>query len=100
MTAMLESSRGWMIATDLTLRATKVTARSLGSVMSTIVVQECHLWLVLRDADKIQFLNSPVSQTGLFSNTVESFAQQFLAAQKQAEAIKHILPRRTAAASI
>lgn len=32
-------------ATDLALRATKVTARSLGQVMSTCVVQEHHLWL-------------------------------------------------------
>ncbi len=32
-------------ATDLALRATKVTARSLGRAMSTMVVQERHLWL-------------------------------------------------------
>ncbi len=31
-------------ATDLALRATKVTARSLGKAMSTMVVQERHLW--------------------------------------------------------
>lgn len=36
------------------------------------------------------FLNSPMSQTGLFGDTVESFAQQFSAAQKT-EAIKCIL---------
>ncbi|KAL0149603.1 hypothetical protein M9458_055130, partial [Cirrhinus mrigala] len=34
-------------ATDFALRATKVTARSLGQVMSTMVVQERHLWLNL-----------------------------------------------------
>ncbi|KAI2649176.1 hypothetical protein H4Q32_020398 [Labeo rohita] len=50
-------------ATDFALRATKVTARSLG-------------------------------QGGLFGDTVEDFAQQFSAVQKQTEAIKHILPRR------
>ncbi|KAI2646019.1 ORF V: Enzymatic polyprotein [Labeo rohita] len=50
-------------ATDFALRATKVTARSLG-------------------------------QAGLFGDTVEDFAQQFSAVQKQTEAIKHILPRR------
>ncbi len=88
--------------TDLTLRATKVTASSLGRAMSTLVVQEHHLWLCLadmRDDDKVWFLNAPVSQTGLFGDAVESFAQQFLAAQKQTEVIRHILPRRAAAAS-
>lgn len=63
--------------------------------MSMLVVQECHLWRCLanmRDTDKIQFLNSRVSLTGLFSDTVKNFAQQFSAAQKQIEAIKHILP--------
>ncbi len=89
-------------ATDLALRATKVTARSLGRAMSTMVVQERHLWLCLadmREADKARFLNAPVSQTGLFGDAVENFAQQFSAAQKQTEAIRHILPRRAAAAS-
>ncbi|XP_016332700.1 diablo homolog, mitochondrial-like [Sinocyclocheilus anshuiensis] len=55
-------------ATDFALRATKVMARSLG-----------------------QF---PVSQASLFVDTVEDFAQQFSAVQKQTEAIKHILLRR------
>ncbi len=88
-------------ATDLALR-TKVTARSLGRAMSTMVVQERHLWLCLADmkeVDKARFLNAPVSQTGLFGDAVENFAQQFSAAQKQTEAIRHILPRRAAAAS-
>ncbi len=88
--------------TDLTLRATKVTARAVGRAMSTLVVQERHLWLCLadmRDTDKVRFLNSPVSQTGLFGDAVENFAQQFSAVQKQSEAISHILPRRSAVAS-
>ncbi len=89
-------------ATDLALRATKVTAQAVGRAMSTLVVQERHLWLCLadmRDTDKVRFLNSPVSQTGLFGNAVENFAQQFSAVQKQSEAISHILPRRSAVAS-
>ncbi|KAI2653661.1 Gag-Pol polyprotein [Labeo rohita] len=84
-------------ATDFALRATKVMARSLGQVMSTMVVQECHLWLNLSqmsDADKVRFLDAPISQAGLFYDTVEDFAQQFSPVQKQIEAIKHILPRR------
>ncbi len=89
-------------ATDLALRATKVTAQSLGRAMSMLVVQERHLWLCLADMkeqEKVQFLNAPVSQTGLFGDAVESFAQQFSAAQKQTEAIKHIMRRRKPAAS-
>ncbi len=66
-------------AMDLALRATKVTARAVGRAMSTLLVQERHLWLCLadmRDTDKVRFLNSPVSQTGLFGDAVENFAQQ------------------------
>ncbi len=89
-------------ATDLALRATKVTAQSLGRAMSTLVVQERHLWLCLTDMkeqEKVQFLNAPVSQTGLFGDAVESCAQQFSAAQKQTEVIKHIMRRRKPAAA-
>ncbi len=64
--------------------------------MSTMVVQERHLWLDLaemKDVDKARFLDAPISQAGLFGDTVEGFAQQFSAVQKQTEAIQHILPR-------
>ncbi|KAI2655607.1 tRNA dimethylallyltransferase [Labeo rohita] len=80
--------------TDFALRATKVTAWSLGQVMSTMVVPECHLWLNLAqmsDGDKCCFLDAPISQAGLCGDT-EDFAQQFSAVQKQTEAMKHILP--------
>ncbi|KAL0152766.1 hypothetical protein M9458_052489 [Cirrhinus mrigala] len=83
-------------ATDYALRATKVTAQALGRAMSTMVVQERHLWLNLaemRDAEKARFLDAPISQTGLFGETVEEFAQQFSTVKQQTEAIKHILPR-------
>ncbi len=86
-------------ATDFALRVTKVTARSLGKAMSTMVVQERHLWLNLaemKDVDKARFLDTPISQGGLFGDTVEGFAQQFSAVQQQTEAIQHILPRRDA----
>ncbi len=89
-------------ATDLALRATKVTARALGQTMSTLVVQERHLWLTLadmRESDKHRFLDAPISQAGLFGEAVEGFAQQFSAAQQQTEAFRHILPRRSAAVS-
>ncbi len=53
----------------------------------------------MKEQEKVQFLNAPVSQTGLFGDAVESFAQQFSAAQKQTEAFKHIMRRRKPAAS-
>ncbi len=65
-------------ATDLALRATKVTARALGQTMSTLVVQD------MRESDKQE---------------VEDVAQQFSAAQKQTEAFRHILPQWSAAVS-
>ncbi len=90
------------IATDLALGATNVIAQALRQTMSTLVVQERHLWLTLadtRESDKHRFLYSPISQAGLFGEAVEDFAQQFSAAQKQTEAFHHILPRRSAAVS-
>lgn len=82
---------------DLTLCATKVTARSLGQAMSTMVVQELHPWLNLadmRETDKYKILDYPISQAGLFGNKVENYVQQFSAAQKHMQMIRHILPRR------
>ncbi len=55
-----------------------------GKAMSTMVVQEA------------RFLDAPISQGGLFGDTVEGFAQQFSAVQQQTEVIQHILPRRDA----
>ncbi len=40
--------------------------------------------------------DAPISQGGLFGDTVEGFAQQFSAVQQQTKAIQHILPRRDA----
>ncbi len=84
-------------ATDFALRATKVTARSLGKAMSTDVHQSTWLNLAeMKDVDKARFLDAPISQGGLFGDTVEGFAQQFSAVQQQTETIQHILPRRDA----
>ncbi len=58
---------GLRTVTDFALRATKVTARSLRKAMSTMVVQERHLWLNLaemKDVDKARFLDAPISQDG------------------------------------
>ncbi len=80
----------------------KVTAQALGQTMSTLVVQERHLWLTLadmRETDKHRFIDSPISQAGLFGEVVEDFAQQFSTTQKQTEAFQHILPQRSSAVS-
>ncbi len=63
-------------ATDLALRATEVTVQSLGKGMSTLVVQERHLWvsLVERAKSTKYFLDALVFQAGLFSDTVEDRA--------------------------
>ncbi|KAL0151337.1 hypothetical protein M9458_053331 [Cirrhinus mrigala] len=89
-------------ATDYALQATKVTTQALGRALSTMVVQERHLWLNLaemQDAEKVCFLDAPISQAGLFGETVEEFAQQFSTVKKETEAIKHILPPRVVSAS-
>ncbi|KAI2650154.1 ATP phosphoribosyltransferase [Labeo rohita] len=52
-------------ATDYAFRAAKVTTQVLGMAMSTMVVQERHLWLNLvemQDAENVRFLNTPISQ--------------------------------------
>lgn len=51
-------------ASDLALRTTKATEQAICKAMSYLVVLECHLWQNLteiRDADKVAFLDSPVS---------------------------------------
>ncbi|RXN37525.1 dihydroxyacetone phosphate acyltransferase-like protein [Labeo rohita] len=53
----------------------------------------------IRSAEKVWFLNTPMSRTGHFGDTVENFAQHFSVAQKKTEVIKHILSWQEAAAS-
>ncbi len=86
-------------ATDLALRATKMTAQAIGRSMASLVVLERYLWLNLTEmkyADKIPFLDSPVSPTGLFGPAVEGFAERFTAAQK---AMRHFLPKHSSSAA-
>lgn len=48
--------------------------------MSTLMVQEHHLWLNLAemDAEKVRFLDTPISQV----DTVENFTQQFFVSKE------------------
>ncbi len=85
-------------ATDLALCATKMTAQAIGRSMASLVVLERHLWLNLteiKEADKVPFLDSPVSPTGLFGPAVDGFAERFTAAQKSSQAMRHFLPKRS-----
>lgn len=89
-------------ATDLALRATKATAQAVGKTMASLVVLERHLWLNLteiRDAEKMAFLDSPVSPKGLFGPAVDGLAQRFSEAQKTSQALRHFLPKRSGAAA-
>ncbi len=89
-------------ATDLALRATKTTAQAIGRSMAGLVVLERHLWLTLmeiKDADKVSFLDAPISPSGLFGPAVEGFAERFTEAQKASQAMRHFLPKRSSSAS-
>ncbi len=64
------------------LRAKKVTARSLGKAMSTMVVQEHHLWLNLaemKDVDKARFLDAPATP----SRALPSSSRQYSSRPRQ-----------------
>ncbi len=86
--------RGLRSVTDLALRATKTMAQAIGCSMASLVVLERHLWLTLteiKDADKVPFLDAPVSPTGLLGPAVEGFAECFTEAQKSSQAMRLVL---------
>ncbi len=89
-------------ATDLALRATKTTAQAIGRSMASLVVLERHLWLTLteiKDADRVSFLDAPISPSGLFGPAVEGSAERFTEAQKGSQAMRHFLPKRSSPAA-
>ncbi len=62
--------------TDLALRATKATAQAIGRSISSLIVLEHHFWLMItetNEADKVPFLDAPVSSGSLFGPAVEGF---------------------------
>ncbi len=66
-------------ATDLALRATKTTAQAIGRSVASLVVLERHLRLTLmdiKDADRVSFLDAPISPSGLFGPAVKGFAER------------------------
>ncbi|CAM4622583.1 unnamed protein product [Leuciscus chuanchicus] len=85
-------------ATDLSLRATKETAKSIGRSMAALVATERHLWLNLsdiKDKEKHVLLDAPVSTQGLFGDAVNSAVAKSQEASKQAAALQKLLPRRS-----
>ncbi len=89
-------------ATDLALRATKTTAQAIGRSMASLVVLGRHLWLTLteiKDADRVSFLDAPISPSGLFGPAVKGFAERFTEAQKASQAMRHFLPKRSSPAA-
>ncbi len=84
--------------TDFALRVTKVTAQSLGHAMSTLVLQEHHLWLCLADMKEQKKGTVPecsVSQTGPLRRRCRELCPAVLGStESRPEAIKHIMRRR------
>ncbi len=70
--------------------------------MASLVVLERHLWLTLteiKDADRVSFLDAPISPSGLFGPAVKGFAERFTEAQKASQAMRHFLPKRSSPAA-
>ncbi len=60
---------------DLSLRATKESARAIGRFMAAMVAAERHLWLtlsVMENLDRVCLLDAPLSSSGLFGDAVKS----------------------------
>ncbi len=84
-------------ATDLSLRATKETARSIGRSMAALVATERHLWLNLsniKGKDKHFLMDAPLSSSGLFGDAVNLVVERFQESAKQVAAFQKLLPRR------
>ncbi len=48
-----------------------------------------------KDADRVTFLDSPISLKGLFSLALDGFAECFMAAQKSSQDMHRFLPKRS-----
>ncbi|KAL0191514.1 hypothetical protein M9458_014212, partial [Cirrhinus mrigala] len=82
---------------DLSLRATKETARAIGRSMAALVAAERHLWLTLSDMkekDRVFLLDAPLSPAGLSGDAVNAVVDRYQEARKQAAAFQRFLPRR------
>lgn len=85
-------------ATDLSLWATKETAKYIGRSMAALVAMERHLWLNLsniKNRDKSFLMDAPLSSPGLFSDSVNTVVERFQEAKKQVAAFQKFLPRHS-----
>ncbi len=85
-------------ATDLALRATKHTARSVGHPMAGSVAAEHHLWLNLTkisEKEEVFLLDAPISQSRLFGEAVSLVVGKFRSAKTQSTVLMQFMPRRT-----
>ncbi len=60
------------------------------------------LWLTLmemKEADKVSFLDAPVSANSLFGPAVEGFAERFTEAQKSSQAMRHFLLKHSSSSA-
>ncbi|KAL0183821.1 hypothetical protein M9458_019517, partial [Cirrhinus mrigala] len=60
--------------------------------VATMVLQKHDLWselMEMKEAKKVIFLDTPISQAGLFDEAVEAFPQQFMAVKKQTKGARH-----------
>ncbi len=70
--------------------------------MSSLIVLERLLWFTMtemKEADKVPFLDAPVSSGSLFGPAVEGFAERFTEAQKLSQAMRHFLPKHTSSSA-
>ncbi len=80
---------------DLSLRATKETARAIGRSMAALVAAERHLWLTLsdiKDRDRVFLLDAPLSPSGLFGDAVDTVVDRHQEAGRQAAAFRRFSP--------
>ncbi len=85
-------------ATDLSLQATKETARAIRRSMAALVATERHLWLSLsniNNKDRVFLLDAPLVPSGLFGDGVNTVVDRFQEAKKQTAAFQRFLPRRS-----
>ncbi|KAK2869242.1 hypothetical protein Q7C36_001113 [Tachysurus vachellii] len=83
---------------DLTLRATKHTARAVGRSMAALMATEKHLWLTLPnlpDKDRAVLLDAPIAPPGLFGDAVTAVVNKFQESKKQSAAFQQYLPLRS-----
>ncbi len=85
---------------DLSLRATKETARAIRWSMAALMAAERHLWLTLldiKDRDRVFLLAALLLPSGLFGDAVDSVVDKHQEVRRQAASFQWFLPHRSLA---